>query len=242
MSRKKKKTRGKRQLSGLLAPVRTLLRRLRRWTVYALIFMLVWVLAYSVLPVPTTPYMLAERWRLGTAIERDWTPIEQISPALQRAVVAAEDANFCLHWGFDMEAIRAAIASGAQRGGSTITQQTVKNAFLWHGRSWLRKSVEALLTPVVELFWSKQRVLEVYLNVAEFDTGVFGAEAAAQHYFGVSADALTATQAARLAAILPNPQNRSASSPSNEVAGRAASIADGAATIRADGRDQCFAN
>ena len=118
----------------------------------------------------------------------------------------------------------------------------MKNTFLWHGRSWFRKALEAALTPVVELFWSKRRILEVYLNIAEFDTGVFGAEAAAQHYFGVDADALSARQAALLAAILPNPQNRSASQPSNAVAQRAASISDGAATIRADGRDMCFAN
>lgn len=230
---------------GRARPLRGLLAPLRRWAlrgVFGLVaFVIVWVAAYAVIPVPTTPYMIAERVRLGQ-IERDWVPIEEISVHLQRAAVAGEDANFCLHWGFDMAAIRAAIEAGAARGGSTISQQTVKNAFLWHGRSWLRKALEAAITPVMELFWSKRRVLEVYLNVAEFGPGVFGAEAAARHHFGVSAAELTETQAARLAAVLPAPQARSASSPSDFVLRRASAIRDGAATIRADGRDACFAN
>ncbi len=129
---------------------------------------------------------------------------------MARSVVAAEDANFCLHWGFDMAAIRKAIDEGGNRGASTISQQVVKNVFLWHGRSWLRKAMEAAITPVVELVWSKRRILEVYLNVAEFDTGVFGVQAAAQHYFGVSAADLSAVQAARLAAVLPDPKGRDA--------------------------------
>jgi monofunctional biosynthetic peptidoglycan transglycosylase len=207
----------------------------------ALALVTAWVCAYAILPVPTTPYILSERLRLG-AIERDWVPMDEISIHLQRAAVAAEDANFCLHWGFDMNAIRAAIAEGAARGGSTISQQTVKNAFLWHGRSWARKALEAAITPVMEALWPKRRVLEVYLNIAEFDEGIFGAEAAARHHFGVSAADLTEVQAARLAAVLPAPQSRSASNPSQFVRDRAAAIRDGAATIRADGRDDCFAN
>mgnify|MGYP001774383425 CR=1 FL=1 len=185
--------------------------------------------------------MIGESRRLG-GIERDWVPIEEISIHLQRAAVAAEDANFCRHWGFDMAAIRDAIADGAQRGGSTISQQTVKNAFLWHGRTWVRKALEAAITPVMELIWSKSRVLEVYLNVAEFDEGVFGAEAAARHHFGVSAADLTVRQASLLAAVLPSPQTRDAGAPSGFVDQRARSIAAGAATIAADGRDGCFAN
>lgn len=202
---------------------------------------LLWIVAYTFVPVPTTIYILQERARLG-GIQRDWVPMEDISVNLARAVVAAEDANFCLHWGFDMDAIRAAIAEGADRGGSTISQQTVKNAFLWHGRSWLRKALEAAITPVMELIWPKARVLEVYLNVAEFAPGVFGAEAGAQYHFGVAAADLTPRQAALLAAVLPNPQERNASAPTSFVSRRAGAIADGAATIRADGRDQCFAN
>lgn len=225
--------------------LRRMARWLRRWlarTMAALVaLVVVWVALYAVLPVPTTAYILGESRRLGGA-ERDWVPIEQVSIHLQRAVVAAEDANFCQHWGFDMTAIRDAIADGAQRGGSTISQQTVKNTFLWHGRSWLRKALEAAITPLMELLWSKSRVLEVYLNVAEFGEGVFGAEAAAQHHFGVPAADLTLRQAALLAAALPNPQERIASAPSASLDRRARAIADGAATIAADGRDGCFAN
>jgi monofunctional biosynthetic peptidoglycan transglycosylase len=218
---------------------------LRRWLLRAVLgtvaFVLGWTALYAVIPVPTTFYIIGESRRLG-GVERDWVAMEDISIHLQRAVVAAEDANFCRHWGFDMDAIRDAIAEGGQRGASTISQQTVKNAFLWHGRSWLRKAMEAAITPVMELFWSKSRVLEVYLNVAEFDEGVFGAEAAARHHFGVSAADLTLRQASLLAAVLPDPQGRDAGQPSAFVDRRARSIADGAATIAADGRDDCFAN
>jgi monofunctional biosynthetic peptidoglycan transglycosylase len=241
MARPRRKSTRTRQEPGLRRAVRTLRRQVLRVALIAVVLVTAWVAAYAVLPVPTTPYILSERIRLGE-IERDWAPIEDISPNLQRAAVAAEDANFCLHWGFDMDAIRDAIAAGAARGGSTISQQTVKNAFLWHGRSWLRKALEAAITPLTEAIWSKRRILEVYLNVAEFGEGVFGAEAAAQHHFGVSAADLTPVQAARLAAVLPAPQDRSASNPSAFVRDRAAAILDGAATIRADGRADCFAN
>lgn len=223
---------------------RPLLRFLLRWLFRGALLVAVlataWIALYAVVAPPTTPYMLSERARLGEVVQV-WRPIEDISPHLARAVVAAEDANFCLHAGFDMDAIRAAIAEGMSRGGSTISQQVVKNAFLWQGRSWARKALEGVMTPVMELIWTKRRVLEVYLNIVEFDEGIFGAEAAAQHYFGISAADLNPTQAARLAAVLPNPRERSASSPSAALRERAARIADGAATIRADGRDACFA-
>ena len=134
----------------------------------------------------------------------------------------------------------AAIDEGGARGASTLTQQVVKNVYLWHGRSWPRKALEAGITPFVELFWSKRRIVEVYLNIAEFDEGVFGVEAASRHYFGVGPENLTAVQAARLAALLPNPKERSAARPSPFVRKRAQSILDGAATIRADGRASCF--
>lgn len=196
-------------------------------------------LAYSLINPPTTLYIAAEKSRLGE-VSRQWADIEDIAPAMRRAVVAAEDANFCSHWGFDMAAIRQVIAEGGDRGASTITQQVVKNVYLWPARSWPRKAIEALITPIVELIWRKRRILEVYLNVAEFDEGVFGVEAAAQHYFGVSAANLSAQQAARLAAVLPDPKGRSASAPSQFVRRRAASIRDGAETILHDGRAACF--
>ena len=222
---------------------KTLGARLRRLVWRGLLgvaaVVILFVLAFAVINPPVTPYMLSERGREGP-LTREWVAMEDIAPVMARSAVAAEDANYCLHWGLDVTAIRAALEDGGRRGGSTISQQVVKNVYLWHGRSYLRKALEAMLTPVVEAVWSKRRILEVYLNVAEFDRGVFGVEAAAQHYFGVSAADLTATQAARLAAVLPDPKGRSASDPSAFVRRRAASIRDGAATIAADGRSDCF--
>ena len=202
-------------------------------------FYAVLILLFSFLPPPINAYQASEWWRLGS-LQRDWVPMEDIAPVMARSAVAAEDANYCNHWGFDMAAIRLAIAEGEGRGASTISQQVVKNVFLWHGRSWLRKAMEAVLTPVVELVWSKERILEVYLNVAEFDEGVFGVQAAAQHHFGVDAKDLSAVQAARLAAVLPDPKGRSASNPSDFVRSRTRSIISGAETIAADGRATCF--
>lgn len=223
----------------VLSPFGRLWRRLRRYFLIALGVAFLWILAYAVLPVPSTPYMLSERFRLGD-VDYQWTPIDEMSPVLVRSVVAAEDANFCTHWGFDITAIRQAIEAGGARGASTISQQTVKNAYLWQGRSWLRKAFEAMATPVVELVWSKRRIVEVYLNIAEFDEGVFGVEAASYHYFGVGPNGLSAVQAARLAAVLPNPKARDAGQPAQFVRRRAAQIMDGAATIREDGRATCF--
>ncbi|WP_424941476.1 monofunctional biosynthetic peptidoglycan transglycosylase [Aliiroseovarius sp. S253] len=215
------------------------IRWLRRAVLAVVVFFALSVVAYSVLNPPTTPYIISEKMRLGD-VDRQWVDLDEVAPVMARSVVAAEDANFCQHWGFDMGAIRAAIEDGGNRGASTLTQQVVKNTFLWHGRSWLRKALEAVFTPAVELVWTKRRIVEVYLNVAEFDEGVFGVEAAARHYFGVGPEELTAVQAGRLAALLPNPKERSASRPSPFVRKRAQSIVDGAATIRADGRSSCF--
>lgn len=197
------------------------------------------ILAFSFLPPPINLYQASEAWRLG-GISKDWVSWDEIAPAMGRSVVAAEDANFCNHWGFDVEAIKDAVDAGSNRGASTLTQQVAKNVFLWQGRSYIRKALEAVLTPVIELAWSKQRILEIYLNVAEFDEGVFGVQAAAQHYFGVDAIDLTDVQAARLAAVLPDPKGRSASKPSNFVRKRAQSIISGAETIAVDGRAACF--
>lgn len=197
------------------------------------------VLLFSVVNPPTNIYMMQESRRLG-GVMQDWADMEDIAPVMARAVVAAEDANFCLHWGFDMGAIRAAISDGGNRGASTLSQQVVKNVFLWHGRSWSRKALEALLTPVVETFWSKRRILEVYLNVAEFGEGVFGIKAAAARYFQVEPADLTPVQAARLAATLPDPKARNPARPSDFMHRRAAAIRDGAATIRTDARAKCF--
>ena len=199
------------------------------------------IIAYALLNPRTTPYMFAEGWRLG-GVDQTWVAMADIAPVMGRSVVAAEDANFCLHWGLDISAIRAAMAAGSDRGASTISQQVVKNAYLWQGRSWVRKVIEVGMTPLVEAVWTKRRILEVYLNIIEFDEGVFGVQAAAQSYFGVDAADLTPRQAARLVAVLPDPKGRSASDPSQMVRNRAAQIIDGAATIAADGRADCFAD
>jgi monofunctional biosynthetic peptidoglycan transglycosylase len=200
-----------------------------------------WTALYAVANPPVTLLMLLEWRRLGD-IERSWRDLEAISPNLVRAVIAAEDARFCDHRGFDLDAIRQAIAEredGRFRGASTISQQTAKNAFLWPRSDWARKGLEAGFTVLIEAIWGKRRIMEVYLNVAEFGEGVFGAEAAARRWFDRSAAELTLAQAARLAAILPSPRARNAARPSAFVAGRARSIAGGAETIRAEGRDAC---
>lgn len=218
-------------------------RQARHWALRGLaalgLLVLTLVVLFSVVNPPITPYILAERMRLGH-VDRQWTPLRGFSPAMARSVVAAEDANFCRHWGFDIAAIRAAAAAGGERGGSTIDQQVVKNVFLWQGRSWLRKALEAVLTPVVEIFWSKRRILEVYLNVAETGDGAFGFAAAAARAFRVEPNKITPQQAALLAAVLPDPKARNAAKPSRYLRNRAQDIEDGAATIEADGRAKCF--
>lgn len=240
----KKSTKRKKPMTGAKAP------QLRSWrsrmlrlgmrcigVMSVLLFAL--ILLWSVANPPRTLYMLSEGRRLG-GIDHQWVSLDEIAPVMARSVVAAEDANFCNHWGFDLAAIKLALAQGSNRGASTISQQTVKNVYLWQGRSWPRKALEALITPLMELVWTKRRIVEVYLNIAEFDEGVFGIEAAARHYFGVGPDQLSPTQAAQLAAILPSPKKRSASKPSKYVRKRASQIRSGAATIRADGRASCF--
>lgn len=239
---KQAKSRTSRQAKPARAPWQPL-RWLRRWALRVLLvpvgLIVVLVLLFSVVNPPVTYTMWVEYGKYGR-MDRQWMPLEQIAPVMARSVVAAEDANFCLHWGFDVTAIRAAIEDGGNRGGSTISQQVVKNVFLWQGRSWFRKALETSITPLVEAVWSKRRILEVYLNVAELGEGVFGVEAAARRAFGVAAKDLSPRQAALIAAVLPSPRSRSAAKPSDRVQRRATAIMDGAATIRADGRAACF--
>lgn len=243
MDKPAKPTGKKKTAEPVIEEARPLRRRALLWLLRGIAgvaaFFGLLIVLFSFVNPPFNIYQLQETARLG-AVSRDWADWDEIAPTMGRSAVAAEDANFCLHWGFDMAAIRAAVAEGGNRGASTISQQVVKNVFLWHGRSWLRKALEGLLTPVVELVWSKQRILEVYLNVAEFDEGVFGVQAAAQHYFGVDAKDLSALQTARLAAVLPDPKGRSASKPSSFVRNRTRAIMSGAETIAADGRAKCF--
>ncbi|MDF2487947.1 MAG: monofunctional biosynthetic peptidoglycan transglycosylase [Pseudomonas sp.] len=194
---------------------------------------IVLVLVLRWVPPPGTAVMVErkiESWFDGQPIDlqRDWEPWDKLSDDLKVAVIAGEDQKFATHWGFDIPAIQAAFAhnerGGALRGASTLSQQVAKNQFLWSGRSWLRKGLEAWFTGLIELFWSKERILEVYLNSAEWGEGVFGAQAAAQYHFGIDASRLSRQQASQLAAVLPSPLNWSASRPSPYVARRASWI------------------
>lgn len=178
------------------------------------------VLFYRVVPVPATPLMLL-RLVEGYGLSHDWVAYDEIAPAMIRSVIAAEDGKFCLHNGFDWDAINDALEAAEDgqrlRGGSTISQQTAKNVFLWPGRSWVRKGLEAGFTVVIEALWPKRRILEVYLNSVEFGPGIYGVEAAARFHFRKSAAQLSAREAALLAAVLPNPIRFSASKPSGYV-------------------------
>ncbi|MCZ4354455.1 monofunctional biosynthetic peptidoglycan transglycosylase [Roseovarius aestuarii] len=240
MSKKPSKSKSSPKRTGVIVRAR---RWVRRWMLWFLVVVIactgLLVLLHRFVPPGDTLYMKQETHRLGK-IDYQWVSMADIAPVMARSVVAAEDANFCNHWGFDMGAIRQVLEEGGARGASTLSQQTVKNVYLWHGRTWVRKALEALLTPVVETIWTKRRIVEVYLNVAEFDQGIFGVDAAAHHYFGTGPSQLSDRQAALLAAVLPNPKDRSASNPTPWLNKRANSIMDGAATIRRDGRAACF--
>ena len=204
------------------------------------------VLQRWIAPPPT--FLMISRAVDGEGLSYRWRSLDDISPRLVQAVIASEDSTFCAHNGFDMKAIERALqanarsekrGSGRIRGGSTISQQTAKNAFLWPSRDWVRKGLEAGYTVAIETVWGKRRIMEVYLNVAEWALGVYGAEAASQHWFGKSADDLTAREAARLAAILPSPRRYSASAPGPYVRRRTSRIQAAMGTVRNDRLDSC---
>ena len=195
--------------------------RILKWFFYALLtFLLVsvlWVLLYRFVNPPITFTQAADAiW--GNGARAEWMEIERIDRNMIRAVIAGEDSKFCTHDGFDRQAIEAAMrrnAAGGQvlRGGSTISQQTAKNVFLWQGGGWFRKGLEAWFTLLIENLWDKRRIMEVYLNVAETGIGTYGVNAGAQRYFGHDASRLTPAQAARIAAVFPLPKRRDAIDP-----------------------------
>jgi monofunctional biosynthetic peptidoglycan transglycosylase len=197
---------------------------------------------YRFVPPPLT-FLMVQRVFEGRGFDRRWVPLERISPALTRAVIAAEDARFCEHHGFDIEAMRKAFAAnqrgGKVRGGSTISQQTAKNVFLWPRRDYVRKGLEAWFTVLIEGMWGKPRIMEVYLNSIEWGPGIYGAEAAARKNFGVSAAQLKPAQAARLAAILPKPLSWKAARPGPYVQRRSGAINANARVVRRDGLSAC---
>lgn len=201
-----------------------------------------WVGAYLFIDPPATVLML-QRAAQGESISYHPTRITRIAPNVVRSVIAAEDANFCAHDGFDVAAIQDAMQSNARggrvRGASTISQQVAKNVFLWPERSWLRKGFETYFTALIEFMWPKRRIMEMYLNVAEWGDGNFGIEAAARARFGVSAADLTPLQAARLAAVLPSPNRWRADNPGPYVRRRSASIVERARVVRNEHMAAC---
>ena len=197
------------------------------------------VLLFKFLPVPVTATMLMDE----NGITKDWTSLSNIDRRMVRAVIAAEDGKFCLHEGFDREAIEKAIESNRQggriRGGSTISQQTAKNVFLWQGGGYVRKGFEAWFTVLIEQIWGKRRIMEVYLNVAETGIGTYGVEAGAQRYFDKSAASLTPLEAARMAAALPLPKERSVKNPRGWLARHGNTISARIGAVGRDGLDSC---
>lgn len=183
------------------------------------------VLIFKWVPVPMTPLMVIRNMQQAESQKdgwkHDWIPIEDISPHLQLAVICSEDQNFIKHHGFDFKAIEKAYESNKKgkslKGGSTISQQTAKNVFLWPHRSWLRKGLEAYFTFLIELIWSKERILEVYLNSIEMGPGIYGAEAASKYWFNKPASSLTKYEAAAIASVLPNPFRFKANPASNYI-------------------------
>ena len=219
------------------------MRGLGRLLLWSVILSLGWVVTYRFMPMPFT-WPMARDALSGRHVARDWVALEEMSPAMARAVIAAEDSRFCSHSGFDLEAIQQAAERNARgkrlRGGSTISQQTAKNAFLWPGRSYVRKALEAWFTLLIELIWDKHRIMEVYLNIAEMGPGVYGAQAAAQHWFGKDAARLGSQEAARLAAILPQPEVRNPARPGPYVRRYSRSIEARARVVKRDGLDACL--
>jgi len=201
------------------------------------------ILLFRFVPPPITPLMLATRVMDGPISQR-WVPLDAISPNLVRAVIGSEDSKFCSHYGFDLAAIDKALAANASggnvRGASTISQQTAKNLFLSPNRTWMRKGIEAYLTVLLEGLWPKRRIIETYLNIAEWGPRRFGAEAAAQADFHKPAAKLSLMEAARLATILPNPRNYRADAPGPYVARQSGVVAARVSDVRRDNLDSCI--
>ncbi len=230
------------------APRRTgLAWRLWRWLWRAVLLFvagsIAWVGVYRFVPPPVTFTMLANALD-GRGITKDWMPLSRMSPEMPRAAIGAEDARFCRHGGFDFDAMAAAYERNQHgrriRGGSTISQQTAKNIFLWQGRSYLRKGLEAWFTVLIEALWGKRRIMEMYLNVAETGIGTYGVNAGAMRYFHHDAGRLSTTEAARIAAILPLPRQRAAADPTGYVRRYGNRIAARVGIVGRDRLDACI--
>ena len=221
--------------------------RLLLWLVKALLIFVVatvlWVGLYRFVPPPITVTMLGDLIG-GRGVTKNWMPLSRIDPAMARAAIAGEDQHFCTHHGFDFRAIASAAyrneRGGRIRGGSTISQQTAKNAFLFQGGGYARKAVEAYFTVLIEMLWGKRRIMEVYLNIAETGIGTYGVDAAAQRYFGHDASHLTATEAGRIAAVLPLPKKRAAIDPHGFVRRHGNTLSRYVGVVRRNGMDACL--
>jgi monofunctional biosynthetic peptidoglycan transglycosylase len=204
---------------------------------------ILWVLLYRFVNPPFTFTMAGDRLS-GRHVTREWMSLERIDRDMVRAAIAAEDSKFCSHWGFDQDAIAAAMPRNARggsviRGGSTISQQTAKNAFLWQGGGYARKGLEAWFTLLIENLWGKRRIMEVYLNVAETGIGTYGVNAGAQRYFNHDSGAMSRTEAARIAAVLPLPKKRGATAPKGFTRRYGNAIAARLGVVARDGLDRC---
>jgi len=234
-ARKPRKTRGPIYRFGFL---------IGRAILWFVVGSVIWVLIYRFVPPPITFTMMGDL-ASGRSIAKDWMPLSKIDPDMARAAIAAEDGKFCSHNGFDREAIENAIERNARgrgviRGGSTISQQTAKNAFLWQGGGYFRKALEAWFTVLIEAMWGKPRIMEVYLNIAETGIATYGVNAGAQRYFGKSASSLSATEAARMAAVLPLPKKREATIPRGFTRRYGNTIAARIGVVRRGGLDACL--
>jgi monofunctional biosynthetic peptidoglycan transglycosylase len=214
-----------------------------RMILYLLVGSLLWVVVYRFIPPPITATMLGDVFA-GRGLAKDWMSIDEIDPVMARAVIAAEDAKFCSHGGFDREAIQRAMKNNAKgrriRGGSTISQQTAKNAFLWQGGGFFRKGLEAYFTLLIENIWGKRRIMEVYLNIAETGIGTYGVNAGSQRYFGHDASEMTSVEAARIAAILPLPKKRDAAAPKGYTRRYGNRIKARTGVVKRDSLDACL--
>jgi monofunctional biosynthetic peptidoglycan transglycosylase len=227
---KKTKQPAKKEDTSFMSKLKRFLFKAMLWFFGLSIF---FVLLFKFVPVPFTPLMVIrviENKVAGKEVyfSHDWEPIENISMNLQKAVIASEDGTFLTHHGFDFNALQKAYKNNERgrkiKGGSTISQQTAKNVFLWQGRSYLRKGLEAYFTVLIELIWGKERIMEVYLNSIEMGDGVYGAQAATQYWYRKDASSLTMKQAAGIAAILPNPRKYKATGSSSYINNRKAKI------------------
>ncbi len=206
--------------------IKKIIRFVWKFSLWFMALSILSVLIFRWVPIPLTPLMMTRAVEnkfdgKDMVCSHDWVPIEQISTNLQKAVIASEDANFLHHHGFDFNAIQKAMKNNEKgkklKGGSTISQQTAKNVFLWQGRSYFRKALEAYFTVLIEVFWSKQRIMEVYLNSIEMGDGVYGAQAASEYWYRKPAENLTKLEAAGIAAILPNPRKFTATNSSGYI-------------------------